>query len=93
MPSRFVPCLCTDMELCAEDPRLQRLTNANSRLCSMYRDTIHQNDGTQLDDGIGVAKDAKWQRLYLRVSSCHLLLYNLLNGQWADWFLETLMGL
>jgi hypothetical protein len=28
----FVPCLCMQAELCAEDPRLQRLTNANSWL-------------------------------------------------------------
>jgi hypothetical protein len=89
----FVPCLCTEAELCAENPQLQWLTNANSQLCSMYGDTIHQNDGAHLDGGIGVAEDAKWQRLYLWVAACNLLLYNSLNSRWANWFLETLTGL
>jgi hypothetical protein len=47
----------------------------------VYRETIYQNDGNHLDDGIGVAKDAKWQWLYLQVAACQLLLYNLPNGQ------------
>ena len=63
------------------------------RLCSIYGNTIHQNDGTHLDGGIGVAEDAKWQRLYLRVAACNLPLYDLPNGRWATWFLETLMNL
>jgi hypothetical protein len=59
----------------------------------VYGDTIHQNDGTHLDSGIGVAKDTRWQWLYLWAATCHLLLYNLPNSQWANRFLETLMGL
>ena len=89
----FVPRHCTDAELRAEDPRLQRLTDANRRLCSVYGNTIHQNDGTHLDDGIGFAEDAKWQRLHLRVSACILPLYDLPNGRWALWFLEMLTDL
>ena len=42
---------------------------------------------------IGVAEDAKWQRLYLWVAACQLLLYNLPNGRWCNRFLETLTGL
>jgi hypothetical protein len=67
---------------------------ANSWLCSVYRDTIHQNVGTHHDGGIGVVEDAKWQRLYLWLAACQLLLrYDLPNGQWANWFVEILMGL
>jgi hypothetical protein len=60
---------------------------------AVYGDTIHQNDGTHLDGGIGVAEDAKWQRLHLRVAACNLPLYDLPNGRWANWFLETLTNL
>jgi hypothetical protein len=63
--AQFLPRHCTEAELRAEDPQLQWLTDANRRLCSVYGNTIHQNDGTHLDSGIGVAKDAKWQQLYL----------------------------
>ncbi len=89
----FLPRHCTDAELRAQDPRLQRLTDADLWLCSVYGDTIHQNDGTHLDGGIGVAEDAKWQRLHLRVAACNLPLYDLPNGRWATWFLETLTNL
>jgi len=89
----FFPRHCTDAELRAEDPQLQRLTDADRRLCSVYGDTIHQNDGTHLDGGIGVAEDAKWQRLHLRIAACNLLLYDLPNGRWATRFLETLTNL
>jgi hypothetical protein len=78
--AQFLPQHCTEAELLAEDPQLQRLTDANCRLCSVYGNTIHQNDGTHLDGGIGVTKDAKWQRLYLWVPSGQLLLYDLPNG-------------
>jgi hypothetical protein len=37
----FMPRLCMEVELHAEDPQLQRLINANSTLCSVYGDTIH----------------------------------------------------
>jgi hypothetical protein len=71
----------------------QRLTDADRRLCSVYGDTIHQNDGTHLDGGIGIAEDAKWQRLHLRVAACNLPLYDLPNGRWATRFLERLTNL
>jgi len=89
----FLPRHCTDAELRAEDPRLQRLTDADRRLCSVYSDTIHQNDGTHLDGGIGVAEDTKWHRLHLRVAACNLPLYDLPNSRWATRFLETLTNL
>jgi hypothetical protein len=92
----FLPRHCTDApELRVEDPQLQRLTDADRRLCSIYGDTIHQNDGTHLDGGIGVAEDTKWQRLHLRVAVCNLPLYvyDLPNGRWAARFLETLTNL
>jgi hypothetical protein len=91
--AQFLPWHCTEAELRAGDPQLQRLTDANRRLCSAYSDTIHQNDGTHLDGGIGVAKEAKWQRLYLWVTSGQLLLYDLPNNPWANRFLETLTSL
>ena len=56
------------------------VSDADRRLCSVYGDTIHQNDGAHLDGGIGVAEDAKWQRLHLRVAACNLQLYDLPNG-------------
>jgi len=89
----FLPRHCTDAELRVEDLRLQRLPDADRRLCSVYGDTIHQNDGTHLDGGIGVAEDAKWQRLHLRVAACNLPLYGLPNGCWATRFLVTLTNL
>ena len=72
---------------------MQLLTDTNCRLCGIYGNTIHQNDGTHLGGRIGVAEDAKWQRLYLWVAVFQLLLYNLPNGQWVNRFLETLTGL
>ena len=88
----FFPRHCTDAELRAEAPQLQRLTDADRRLCSVYGDTIHQNDGTHLDGGIGVAEDAKWQRFHLRIAACNLPLYDLPNGHWENWFLEKLQA-
>ena len=76
----FVPCHYMDAELQEEDPRLQRLTDANHRLCRVYGNTIHQNDGPHLDGGISAAEDAKWQRFHLWAAACQLLLYNLSNG-------------
>ncbi len=76
----FVPRRCTDAELRAQNPRLQRLTDTNRQLCCVYGDTIHQNDCTHLDSGIGFTEDAKWQRLHLRVAACNLQLYDLPNG-------------
>ncbi len=34
-------------------------TDVNRKLCAVYGDTIHQNDGRHLDGGI--ANDAVWQ--------------------------------
>ena len=45
----YMPRQCTEAELLAEDLQLQRLTDADRRLISVYGDTIHQNDGTHLD--------------------------------------------
>ncbi len=88
MPHTF-----TEEELHEEDPRLQLLTAADQRLLGIFGNTIHLNDGTHLDGGIGVTKDVKWQRLYNRVASCSLPLYDLPNGRWAQRFLTTLTDL
>ncbi len=69
---------------------MQRLTATDRRLLGIFGSMIHLNDGTHLDGGIGVAEDAKWQRLYNRVASCSLPLYDLPNGRWAQRFLTTL---
>ncbi len=88
-----VPRTFTEEELHGADPRLQQLTAADRRLLGIFGNTIHLNDGTHLDGGIGVNKDARWQRLYNRVSSCSLPLYDLPNGRWAQRFLTTLTDL
>jgi hypothetical protein len=89
----FTPHSCTEAELMADDPRLQRLTGADRWLLGAYGNIIHQNNDTHLHGRIGVAEDAQWQRPHLRVAACHLQLYNLPNGRWANRFLETLMDL
>ena len=96
-PSDFAP-TCDSQKVPASPEKMpsmtpsQRLPRLTSPL-AVYGDTIHQNDGTHLDGGIGVAEDAKWQRLHLRVAACNLPLYDLPNGRWANWFLETLTNL
>ena len=72
---------------------MQRLTAADRRLLGIFGDTIHLNDGTHLDGGIGVNEDARWQRLHTRVASCSLPLYDLPNGRWAHRFLSMLTDL
>ncbi|KAL3812075.1 hypothetical protein ACHAXA_002879 [Cyclostephanos tholiformis] len=89
----FVPRTFTEEELCEADPRLQRISAANRWLLGVFGDTIHLNDGTHLDGGIGVNEDAKWQRLYNCVASCSLPLYDLPNGRCAHRFLTTLTDL
>jgi hypothetical protein len=93
MHGHFVPHTFTEEELHGADPRLQWLTAVDRGLLGIFGNTIHLNDGTHLDGGIGVAEDAKWQRLYNRVASCTLPLYDLPNGQWAQRFLTTLTNL
>jgi hypothetical protein len=90
---RFMPRTFTEEELHEADPQLQRLTTVDQRLLGIFGNTIHLNDGTHLDGGIGAAEDAKWQRLYNRVAACSLPLYDLPNGRWAHRFLTTLTGL
>ena len=56
-----------------DDPFLQPLTKADELLMSVYGDTIHLNDGCQLDGGI---EDNKlWLRRWLRVVACDLKLW------------------
>jgi hypothetical protein len=75
------------------DPRLQWLMAADRRLLGIFGNTINLHDGTHLDGGIGVNKDAKWQWLYNCIASCSLPLYHLPNGFWAHRFLSTLTNL
>jgi hypothetical protein len=63
------------------------------QLLGIFGNTIHLNDGTHLDGGIGATEDAKWQRLYNLVTACSLPLYNLPNSRWAHRFLMTLTDL
>eukprot|EP00956_Cyclotella_meneghiniana_P025811 scaffold54612_cov72-Cyclotella_meneghiniana.AAC.3 len=58
-----------------DDPKLQNLSRADELLLSVYGDTIHLNDGTHLDGGIGAAEDEKWQRWWLKVVSGDLKLW------------------
>jgi hypothetical protein len=58
-----------------EDSKLQPYTPADHRLMEVYGDTIHMNDGTHLDGGIGVANDLIWQRRWLKVVSVDLKLW------------------
>jgi hypothetical protein len=50
----FTPRTFTEEELLGADPRLQQLTGADRRLLGIFGDTVHLNDGTHLDSGIGV---------------------------------------
>jgi hypothetical protein len=67
-------------ELHEADPQLQKLTATDWQLLGIFGDTIHLNDGTLLNSGIGTAKDAMWQRLYNHATPCSLPLYVLPNG-------------
>jgi hypothetical protein len=55
----FVPHTFMEEELHEADPQLQLLTAADQQLLGIFGDTIHLNDGTHLDGGIGVAEDTK----------------------------------
>jgi hypothetical protein len=88
-----MPCSYTKEELREADPQLQWITDVDHRLLGIFGDTIHQNNGSHLNDGICIAEDAKWQRFYTRVAACSLQLYNLPNGCWAHRFLERLTDL
>ncbi len=63
----FMPCTFMEEELHKADLRLQRLTAADRQLLGIFGNTIHLNDGTHLNGGIGAAENAKWQRLYNRL--------------------------
>jgi hypothetical protein len=79
----FVPRTYTKEKFREADPRLQRFTDTDRWLLGIFGNTIHQNDGTHLNGGFGIVNDAKWQRLYNRVATCSLQLYDLPNGCWA----------
>jgi hypothetical protein len=89
----FMPSTFTEEELHEADPQLQQLTTADRWLLGIFNNTIHLNDGTHLNGGIGATEDAKWQRLFNHVAACSLPLYNLPNGRWAHRFLTTLTDL
>jgi len=78
----------TEDELRTADPLLQSFTRrADRKLHGVFGDTIHHNDGRQLDGGIGEDEDRKWQRLHERVVAARLPLYSLPNGRWAKRFI------
>ncbi len=60
----YKPQSWTAAELAQGDPHLQALSPADRMLIGAYGDTIHQNDGTHLDGGIGGVADRLWQRLH-----------------------------
>ena len=57
----------TEEELRAANPELQVLTAADTKLIGVFGDTIHQNDGTHLREGVSVAEDTAWQRRWIQV--------------------------
>ncbi len=54
----FTPHALTEGELHGADLQLQWLTTVDLRLLGIFGNTIHLNDGTHLDGGIGVAEYA-----------------------------------
>ena len=61
----------------------------NEKLFSVYRDTIHHNNGTHLNGGIGIAEDQKVLRLWLQVVSDPHLLYEILRGKIGNRYLKV----
>ena len=57
----YIPQRWSAEELQNGDRAMQDITPADVKLIEVYGDSIHQNDGTHLDGGIGEAKDQKWQ--------------------------------
>ncbi len=57
----FTPRRWTAAELQLDDPLIQAFTPADHKLLEVYGDTIHQNDGTHLDGGIGIGDNRLWQ--------------------------------
>ena len=77
-------------ELRAANLQMQAFTNADHKLQSDYGDTVHQNDGTHLDGGIGPNTDQCAQHLYRRIIACCLPLWDLPEGLWTKRFLRAL---
>jgi len=69
----------TEKELQTNNPLLQGFAGADQKLHSVFGDTIHHNDGRQLDGGIGGDKDRKWRCLHERIVAA--------NSRWAKQFL------
>ncbi|KAL7502373.1 hypothetical protein ACHAXN_001332 [Cyclotella atomus] len=63
-----------------DDPKMpKQMRHADVLLCTVYGDTIHQNDGTHLDGG--VANDRFWQSRWMRCVSTNLSLWDAPNGK------------
>ncbi len=86
------PRFYTEEELRQGDIRLQTLTAADRMLIQVYGDTIHANDGTHLDGGVGVANDRAWQRRYLKVIAGPHQFYRLPRGKVGNRFLDILLS-
>ena len=54
----------------------------------LYGDTIHCNDGTHLDGGIGIADDRKMQRLSMRIAKHPHPFYDIPREEIGNHFLK-----
>ena len=71
-----------------EDLQKQELFPCDNQLISVYRDTIHRNDGRHMDGG--VADDIVWQRRYDRVVAHPHPMYNPPKGGLGHWVVLTM---
>ena len=92
---QFEPMLYTEVQLRVKvkDCQLQDFLPADLKLLSVYRDTIHQNDGTHLLGRVDATEDCRLQRLHKRVYSINHRLWDLPSGAIADRFLTLLTSM
>ena len=71
------------------DTKMQeQLARVDELIYEVYGDTLHLNDGTHLDGGIGIAEDRKTQRLWRRVVANAHPLYEIPRGVIGNRFLS-----
>ena len=54
----------------------------------LYGDTIHHNDGTHLDGGIGIAEERKMKRLWIWITKDPNPFYEIPRGKIGNCFLK-----